>query len=592
MARSSILAPRPLAKPLVPAKFCSVGFVLAGCLLAALPCIAQQEPSNSEQLFIYELNRARNNPARFDQENHLVADLSAVAPQPPLAVNNNLVASARFHADEMANFNYFDHQSHVTGDWPNKMARDHGYVLPSFYPNDQNNIESIAAGNLIDTALESLTLLIEDAGLDPPGHRIHLLAMVPFFAGHREIGVGHALNLASDFDHYWAIHTGVRDVSVAAPQFLTGVVFNDANANRRYDLGEGLAGVTVSNGTTSVQTNGAGGWSMFVMPGVYTLTASGGALVGVPSATVQVTSGVNVEVDFVSGFPIGEVNFARQNGAGILSINCPTASLQDAVQAALPGDTISISGICNENPIIRNEKQRILLDGGGSGVLNGANSALPALNVRGKGIAIQGLTITGGSDGIHVNRGSNAVVNNNTIQNTHGNGVVIDELTFAVITNNLIQNNPGAGVFVTEASTARIGFNSDADTSAAANTIQSNSLGGIVISNRSSARIVGNTISANAGAGVSVSHDSQADIASNTVNGNSGDGIHVMDNSAVQIGEETGSSIFESANGGSSNTGVGIRCIDGGVVSGRQGSLVGNAGVSLFDANCVSSLLP
>jgi hypothetical protein len=46
-----------------------------------------QEPGNQEQLLIYELNRARNNPARFDQENNLVADLSGVASQPPLAVN-------------------------------------------------------------------------------------------------------------------------------------------------------------------------------------------------------------------------------------------------------------------------------------------------------------------------------------------------------------------------------------------------------------------------------------------------------------------------------------------------------------------------
>ena len=565
---------------------------VAGYLAIALPVAAQQEPDNVEQLFIYELNRARNNPARFDQANNLAADLSTVAPQPPLTVNYNLVASARFHADEMATFNYFAHQSAVTGDWPNKMARDHGYPLPSFYPNDQNNIESIAAGNLIDTALAALVLLIEDAGVVPPGHRIHLLGINAFFAGHREIGVGHAFNLASDFDHYWAIHTGVRDASVAAPQFLTGVVFNDVNGNRRYDLAEGLAGVNVSNGVTTVQTNGAGGWSMFVAPGVYTLTASGGNLVGTPSAKVSVASGVNVEVDFISGYPIGEVNFSRQNGPGVLSINCPTASLQDAINAALPGETIDVTGTCAESLLVRNEKQRITLSGGGTATINGPNANSPAVNVRGKGILIQGFIITGGSDGIEVNRGSNAVINSNVVQNTGGRGIAVDQLAFSVITNNTIQNNPEAGILVDESSTARIGFNLDTETTASPNTIQSNGIG-IAVMNNSSARIVGNTISANSGDGIFVTRDSQADIASNAIDGNGGDGIKLSDDAAVQLGEDSGASIYESPNTTTSaNTGFGIRCTDGGVIDGRIGTVTGSGGATNFESSCVNDLVP
>ena len=140
-----------------------------------------QEPSAVEQLLIYELNRARNNPARFDTENNLSVDLSGVAAQPPLAVNNNLVGFASFHAEEMATFNYFAHTSAVTGDQPNKMARDNGYPLPAFYPDAANNIESIAGGSSLTTALSVLTLLIVDAGVPSLGHRIHLLCMKFFF---------------------------------------------------------------------------------------------------------------------------------------------------------------------------------------------------------------------------------------------------------------------------------------------------------------------------------------------------------------------------------------------------------------------------
>ncbi len=572
-------------------RFWLSSFILVVFLAAALPSLAQQEPSNVEQLFIYELNRARNNPTRFDQQNNLAADLSAVAPQPPLAVNNNLVHSAGFHAEEMATFNYFGHTSAVTGDQPNKMALDHGYPLPSFYPEEANNIESIAAGNSQDTALEPLVLLIEDVGVVPPGHRIHLLAMEPFFADHREIGVGHAFNLSATFDHYWAIHTGVRDDSVAAPQFLTGVVFNDANGNRRYDLGEGLAGVTVSIGATSVQTNGAGGWSIFVAPGVYTVTASGVSLVGTPSAKVTVASGVNVEVDFISGYPIGEVNFSRQNGAGVLTIVCPAASLQDAINAALPGETINVSGTCAENILVRNEKQRITINGGGTATINGPSNTSPAVNIRGKGILLQGFTIRGGNAGVAVNRGSNAVLSGNTIESTGGNGVIIEQLAFAILTNNTIRNNPGAGVVVQEASTARIGFNADSETVASANTIQNNVLG-IAVMNGSSARVIGNNITGNTGDGVLVTRDSQADLAGNVISNNSGDAIQVSENSFIQLGEDSGSSIFDLANSGNGNTGVGISCVNGGSADGRQGSLTGGGGPSSFDGSCINGLVP
>ena len=53
-------------------------------------------------------------------------------PRPPLAANDQLFDSAGFHAEEMATYDYFGHQSEVTGDWPNQMARDAGYPLPDW----------------------------------------------------------------------------------------------------------------------------------------------------------------------------------------------------------------------------------------------------------------------------------------------------------------------------------------------------------------------------------------------------------------------------------------------------------------------------
>ena len=72
------------------------------------------------------------------------------------------------------------------------MVRDQGYKLPSYFPDDNNYVESIAAGT--STPASTLSLLIVDQGLNPPGHRNHLLGIDDFNVDNREIGVGHAFS--------------------------------------------------------------------------------------------------------------------------------------------------------------------------------------------------------------------------------------------------------------------------------------------------------------------------------------------------------------------------------------------------------------
>ena len=183
------------------------------------------------------------------------------------------------------------------------MARDHGYALADWIPDDSNQIESIVAGTVKNTGIEALHSLLNSST-----HRPHLLATHEFFALSREVGVGHGYSAGSYYSHYWAAQTGFVD---KADTFLTGVVFADANGNRRYDPGEGLSGVTVTAGELTTATNAAGGWSLQVgdPTGSYIVTASGGAFAGTGIAEVQL-AGQNVEVDFVSGLAGSYVNFA------------------------------------------------------------------------------------------------------------------------------------------------------------------------------------------------------------------------------------------------------------------------------------------
>ena len=150
-----------------------------------------------EQLFVYLVNRARHDPVAYQKERNLSVDLSYVTPRPPLAVNDMLFSSSGFHAEEMAKYNYFAHQSQVTGDWPNKMVRDAGYPLQANLPNDSNQVEAASAG--YPDAPSSLDGLIVDAGTSPPGHRNHLLSIDSFSVDNREIGVGHAYSASSKY---------------------------------------------------------------------------------------------------------------------------------------------------------------------------------------------------------------------------------------------------------------------------------------------------------------------------------------------------------------------------------------------------------
>ena len=284
---------------------CLCVLVLAGVFAGAIhaePRKLAHEPTPEEQLLIYELNRARSNPAGYAREQGLGEILDDAPHLPPLAINEWLTASARDHAEEMAEHDYFEHQSPITGRWPNEKARDAGYPLPADWPDERNYIESLAAG--FATPAAALRALIEDAGFNPPGHRYHLLALGPdreFWRSHREVGAGYAYEAETTYGDYYVLHTAKPD---SPWPFITGVIYEDRDATGRYDLHDGLDGVEVvaygGDGiAASTVTNQAGGFSLPLLPGVYTIRVSGGDYMGV--SEYDVTLGrENVHLAFLS----------------------------------------------------------------------------------------------------------------------------------------------------------------------------------------------------------------------------------------------------------------------------------------------------
>jgi hypothetical protein len=299
---------------------------------------------------------------------------------------------------------------------------------------------------------------------------------------------------------------------------------------------------------------------------------------------------------FLRGFIVLVIGSINGQGifAATIPVSCSSGSLQTAIDNAAAGDTIQVSGTCNENILIRNEKQRITVDGLGSATINGTNLNSPAVNLRGKGILIQGFTIKGGQDGVIINRGSNAVINNNLIQNTNGSGIIVQDLSFAVITSNNITNNPGDGIVINETATARIGFNADSDPTPSSNTIQGNLGRGITVGNRSSARILGNAINSNGQGGVAILRDSNAEVSGNGINGNGSHGILVSENSVLRLVESPEGGMFIAANNtaaGTLNQGFGVSCQTGSVIEGVIGTVNGTSGVSQLLADCIAGVL-
>jgi parallel beta-helix repeat protein len=292
---------------------------------------------------------------------------------------------------------------------------------------------------------------------------------------------------------------------------------------------------------------------------------------------------------------LGSFLMVATSGAASFHFICgQQRTISEALRRLRPGDTLLVSGACNENVQIPEQVANITLDGQGTATINGPDASSTTILVRGDGITIRNFaSITGGETGITVTRGGAALIDSNVIQNTGTNGIVVIQSSSARIINNTIQGNPQTGIVISESSSARIGFSMADDTEASPNVIQNNKENGIVVTRSSSARIVGNTISGNTDNGVIVTRVSHGAVSSNTIDGNGGDGVFVSRNSGVDLGEDTGTGIFDAPNTTKvNNVGVGIRCVINSYGDGRIGTLNGVSGPFSFAANCINATSP
>ena len=309
-------------------------------------------------------------------------------------------------------------------------------------------------------------------------------------------------------------------------------------------------------------------------------------------AQVKTLSGtaqrVLAQVDAAGDVVVGAESRAKHR------VDCDTAapgSLQNAIDAIPPGGTILVTGTCHENVTVA--RDLVTLEGGGEATIDGPDATESTILIRGRGITVKALTVTGGREGIEVSRGGWAVIDGNIIRETGRFGIDVTGAAFAVIVNNAIHDNPNVGIALGMNAAAWIGFVTEADSVASPNSVTQNGAQGIVARRGASVRIVGNDISNNNRNGVLISEAAYAQLSDNSVNGNGVNGILVEDGSGVSLGTTVVGSIFTRRNvTTTNNAGFGVRCQVGGYVQGALGGLNGSSGPQEFSEGCINSLVP
>lgn len=290
----------------------------------------------------------------------------------------------------------------------------------------------------------------------------------------------------------------------------------------------------------------------------------------------------------VASLVLASIGFAAE--ARTITVSCSEGqTIAGRMLFALPGDTLLVSGICNERVVLREHRVGLTLDGQGSAEIRAPDAANPAVIIRARGTVLRGFRITGGRHGVAVRDGGHAVIDGNVIELNQEEGVNVSEASWAGIVNNTVRGNGGDGITVSDNSSARIGFLSTQDAAPSPNFIDANGRGGVTVNRSANARVAGNSFTGNVDYAVRLVRGAQADVVGNAMNDNLG-GIQLSQNSTATLTDAgDGAAAFLSARNTGTNREFGVLCIQASFVRGNIAPLTGALGRLSQDASCVTS---
>jgi len=162
----------------------------------ATPGVATAEAGRTVYLPIVASGPAAWQPNTQELELETLFRDDADQQRPSPVRNDTLAQVARARAADMANRAYFGHET-PEGYMANYLVESAGYLLPSYYPDNGNNVESIALN--YSTAADVWRSWSQSAG-----HRPHILGEETFYAEQNEYGIGYVENAGG---RYWVLIT-------------------------------------------------------------------------------------------------------------------------------------------------------------------------------------------------------------------------------------------------------------------------------------------------------------------------------------------------------------------------------------------------
>ena len=238
--------------------------------------------SSSEQLILELVNKER-----------LAAGLE------PVAVAPQINAAAQKHSEWMAAGRRLDHTG-SGGSSPWDRMKAEGW---NEYPMGENiaynpfNQSQPAAGEYVP---QKIVQDMHTGWMNSTGHRANILN-----ANFTIMGVGDAIGGHPSAPNHSTSYA-TQNFAGTTKNYVTGVVYDDADDDTFYDMGEGLgsANVTIVNasGTTvaTQATDPGGGYSIALADGSYTAKFTGNGIDGTIEKSFSI-SGKNVKVDVKDG---------------------------------------------------------------------------------------------------------------------------------------------------------------------------------------------------------------------------------------------------------------------------------------------------
>jgi len=252
------------------------------------------------------------------------------------------------------------------------------------------------------------------------------------------------------------------------------------------------------------------------------------------------------------------------------TVNCSRG--QTIAKALELGDArtplvLTIRGMCKENVVITRDRVTLQGDPPRVATVQAVNPKAHAIEVRATWVSINGLTVTGGLNGIMATGVSALSVTNSVIQNAAQSGVNLGA-GFGWLEGNTIQNNGSNGLTL-QAAQAYV----------ANGEITTNVGSGILLNNNSTLIVSGTSIGANGASGVYVQR-SDANIMQATITGN-GTNLNLIEN--LRRGVSGLQSTIEIRNSNiTNNTGRGIAVEIGSSLDVGSTAVTGNGHEGVF----------